>query len=356
MNTSTAVKSVALFFSEGSSDKEYHASIEPSGSGFVVNVAYGRRGSALQTGTKTSAPVDLAKATKVFDKLVAEKTAKGYTSSEGGVAFAGTENAGRVSGMVPQLLNDISEAEAESLIINPAWCAQEKHNGERRMASYMADGPQGVNRKGLFVALPQNIADALSANLAASSEIDSEQVGDQIFVFDLLKVAGNDLRGLGYGERLKALDATLVPTYSAVIVDTAYATTEKRALFDRVKAANGEGIVFKRLDAPFTPGRPNSGGSQLKFKFKASASVFVVAQNDKRSVRMGILDAGRTVEIGNVTIPPSAAIPVVGTIIEVEYLYAYRGGSIFQPVFLGTRGDVDASDCVIEQLKYKPAA
>ena len=36
-----------LYYREGSSDKVYQAAIEPAGSQFVVNFAYGRRGATL---------------------------------------------------------------------------------------------------------------------------------------------------------------------------------------------------------------------------------------------------------------------------------------------------------------------
>src|SRR6266478_745084 len=49
---------ITLYYREGSSDKVYQASIEPKGELFVVNFAYGRRGSTMNTGTKTSSPVD----------------------------------------------------------------------------------------------------------------------------------------------------------------------------------------------------------------------------------------------------------------------------------------------------------
>jgi len=38
----------------------------------------------------------------------------------------------------------------------------------------------------------------------------------------------------------------------------------------------------------------------------------------------------------------------------VRYLYAYEGGSLFQPTYLGQRADLEAGDCVKSQLKYKP--
>jgi len=37
----------------------------------------------------------------------------------------------------------------------------------------------------------------------------------------------------------------------------------------------------------------------------------------------------------------------------VRYLYAYPGGSLYQPVYLGKRDDIDADACIIRQLKFK---
>ena len=57
MNAAT-IDSTTLYYREGTSDKVYQTSIEPSGELFVVNFAFGRRGSTLNTGTKTMSPVD----------------------------------------------------------------------------------------------------------------------------------------------------------------------------------------------------------------------------------------------------------------------------------------------------------
>jgi hypothetical protein len=62
------MESITLYFREGSSDKVYSASIDPKDGGHVVNFAYGRRGSTLNTGTKTPAPVDYQAANTVFDR------------------------------------------------------------------------------------------------------------------------------------------------------------------------------------------------------------------------------------------------------------------------------------------------
>src|SRR5688572_23547149 len=67
-----------LQFKEGNSDKVYEVDLCEAGDGFVVNFRYGRRGTELKEGTKTIAPVSLAEAEKIFQKLIDEKTRKGY--------------------------------------------------------------------------------------------------------------------------------------------------------------------------------------------------------------------------------------------------------------------------------------
>ena len=68
---------------------------------------------------------------------------------------------------------------------------------------------------------------------------------------------------------------------------------------------------------------------------------------------MVVLDDDARVEVGNVTVYPNQVMPSVGDIVEVKYLYYYPGGSLYQPVLLGVRDDVEPRECIIEQLKTK---
>jgi bifunctional non-homologous end joining protein LigD len=65
-------KSINLYYQDANSDKVYQAQVEPSGNGFVVNFQFGRRGSTLQSGTKTNEPVSHADAMKIYNRLVNE--------------------------------------------------------------------------------------------------------------------------------------------------------------------------------------------------------------------------------------------------------------------------------------------
>lgn len=79
----------SLYYSEGRSDKEYHAK-SLKWPAATSSTRFGRRGAALTVGTKTSTPVDFAQAKTIYDKLVKEKTAKGYSPDVSGAAYQGT--------------------------------------------------------------------------------------------------------------------------------------------------------------------------------------------------------------------------------------------------------------------------
>ena len=181
-----APQSTSLYYRAGSSDKEYHVRLEAKGDGFVVNTAFGRRGSTLSTGTKTAAPVSYDAALHFFEQLVHEKRAKGYLTGASGTAYQPASPAGQVSDLLPQLLN------------------------------------------------------AVVAQVSA-----------------------------------------------------------------------------------------------------------------QRSVALCLLNHEGWQPVGNVTLPPNHKVPAVGAVVEARYLYAYRDGSLYQPVYLGERSDVRQDECGCSQLKFK---
>lgn len=353
--TPTQTQRITLYFSEGSSDKVYQASIEPQGEGFVVNFAFGRRGTTLQTGTKTQAPVDYDTATRMFNKLVSEKKAKGYTEGRDGTPYQHTEKENRVTGILPQLLNPIEEPEAIQLVHDPRWAMQEKFDGRRMLIQKSNPEIHGINRKGLLVGLPETVLQSVQS-ISSWFVLDGECVGDLFYAFDLLEWDGEDLRQQSYQSRLVKL-STLLNRPGLPHLRLAQTVTDpanKERLFRHLRSEKKEGVVFKRLAAPYSPGRPNSGGNQLKHKFYATCSALVANINDKRSVEVRLLNGSGWVPCGNVTIPVNLPIPQVGQVIEIRYLYAYReSNALYQPMYLGPRKDLEQHECVLSQLKYK---
>ena len=356
------MKQISLFFKSGSSDKEYHAQLEPKGSGFVVNFQYGRRGSTLTAGTKTPSPLPQDKAEAIYDKLVQEKMAKGYTEGASGTPYVGTTKEERVTGNIPQLLNPIGEEEVEKYLKNPAYGAQEKEDGKHVMVERKAKGKSfgevtASNRKGLKIGIPEPIVIDVT-NLDKALTLDGEAIGEVYHVFDMLEADGMDFRGLGYGDRHNKafLMFGCDEDKHIKLVPLAVTEQEKRDLYARLKKEGREGIVFKKLDAPYVPGRPASGGSMLKFKFYATASCIVIpGRAGKRSIGLALMKDGDLVPVGNCTVPANQSIPATDSIVEIRYLYSFPfpGGSLYQPIYLGKRDDISVDACTVNQLKFK---
>jgi bifunctional non-homologous end joining protein LigD len=354
MTTATLeeTKRASLYYRDGRSDKEYHVTLEPKGGGYVVNIAYGRRGSTLSTGTKTTSPVYYDAALILFDKVVNEKKAKGYTEGENSTPYQHLD--GRVSGLLPQLLNPVDEREVVRLLDDRDWCLQEKKDGRRLLLRKTGSAVEGINRKGLIVGLPQDLITSAD-QLPGTFVLDGECVGETLHAFDLLILDGADLRAQPYRERFVALLNLIAGGLARhiQIVQTLTDPLDKATWLKTFKDQNAEGIVLKHWLAPYVAGRPNSGGAQLKHKFVATLSAVVAKVNTQRSVSLKLLNHEGWNTVGNVTIPANHKVPGVGTVVEVRYLYAYPDGSLFQPVYLGERSDIGRHECVMSQLKLK---
>ncbi len=343
--------STTLYFREGPSDKVYRVEIERRGEGYVVTLAYGRRGSTLNTGTKTAHPVPLQDARRIYDKLVKEKMAKGYVLGPEGSAYQSGSN--RKTSIRPQLLNPTDNPGA--LLADNAFYLQPKHDGKRLLVLKQGDQVTGINRRSLECGIPESIRSS-ALSLRGDFLIDGEAIGDRLHAFDLLEVEGDDIRDVPYRDRLLKLLHLLATKEQPSIqwVETVCGLEAKTNSFERLRSENAEGVVFKRIGAPYCPGRPNSGGDQLKFKFVETASVVVHALNSKRSVAMAVWHNDELQSCGNVTIPADQAVPKVGDVAEVRYLYAMPGsGSLFQPVFLGVRDDIASAECTRDQIKFR---
>ena len=356
-------KQTTLYYREGSSDKVYHVSLEQNGSPghFLVCFAFGRRGSTLQTGTKTTAPVDYDTALRTYNQLVASKLAKGYTPGESGTPYQHTGHEGRATGIYPQLLEPVADTYALGrLLVDPLYCAQEKFDGKRLLLRKRGEIINGINRRGLVVSVPDTIARE-AASLPGDFLLDGEAVGDTLHVFDVLENGGSDHRGLPYIYRLEILRELIPATGKALVpVYTAHTNRDKTHLYARLRQQFKEGIVLKLLTARYTPGKTSGSTDALKYKFVESASfVVTLVHPTKRSVSLGLYDGSEIVEAGHVTIAPNHDIPKSGTVVEVRYLYAFKqSGAVYQPCYLGEREDIEPRECTVNQLKYRcePAA
>ena len=364
------VRSIQLFYQEGSSDKVYHAAIVQNDGAYTVTVEWGRRGTSLNQGSK-AVNVPLAAAQKKFDSLVREKRNKGYeevTSDVQPAAVAPPEGKGSGSkvggkrakvGVGAQLLTAIEDDELAKFLGDDAMLAQQKIDGMRVLAHVLPGELLVTNRDGQRTKVALDAFEGL-AYLPHGTIVVGELLDDGYWLFDVLAVGGDDVRGRGYLERWKLLDEELEPALSGDvrIVPVAHGKAAKQKLHDRLRKAGAEGIVFKHRDAPYTAGRPASGGPQRKHKFVKSADV-VILENAGNAYLMAVYDGRSLFEVGkvfagttNATRKQLDAALAKGQrpVCEVRYLYATDEHQLFQPVFVGVRDDKGAKECLRAQL------
>jgi bifunctional non-homologous end joining protein LigD len=197
-------------------------------------------------------------------------------------------------------------------------------------------------------------------------------------VFDLLFLEGRSLLALPYVERREQLAALALdgPTWQA----PAHHVGDGAALLEATRAAQLEGIIAKRLDCPYTPGRRSPGW--VKVKNVESADVVIggwLPGEGGRAGRLGALVVGEPdaegalryagrvgtgfteaelVRLGGLLEPlVRADSPFTGTqppkqtrfvaprlVARVEFTERTRTGTLRQPSYKGLRDDVTPED------------
>jgi bifunctional non-homologous end joining protein LigD len=121
------------------------------------------------------------------------------------------------------------------------------------------------------------------------------------FAFDLLHAGGEDLRGLPLTERKARLKALLDEAPSANIRYVDHFTNAGDAVLSSACRMNLEGIISKRLDAPYRSGR---GESWTKSKCRAGHEVVIggwtTTNGAFRSLIAGVYRGGELVHVGRI--------------------------------------------------------
>lgn len=370
--TLTCLNQIALENRTGGSDKLYIVQVQQdttTGEFFCVGYS-GRRGSGLVKQPKYNGPSE-ATARAEANKLERNKRSKsGYTDHIvaagaripgmpadapvfGGASVASTKPAATtmakaIVGTLPMLAQVADEARAKELLDDPNWGAQRKYDGERVTVSMRRSAMQAANRKGEARSLSGPAEASLKKLLARTdfsddreTVVDGELMGDVYIVFDVITLRDNDMKKLSCEERYAALEE-LFEDHLGLLAPMAWSSAEKHALLARAYVEGWEGIMFRDLSAVYTTGRSSA---IQKHKLWATCTCRVLTANSKRSIEVALRDDhGDEKSVGNVTVPVNQDIPEVDSLVEVRYLYAHVGGSLYQPTLLGVRTDIDEAD------------
>ena len=218
-------ESIRLLSTKDGADKEYRIQLEAKDGGFIVTGFNGRRGGPLKAQPKIASPVPYEEAKKAYDALVKSKLKGGYNPADAGAEYVVPADIGTPTGIKLHLLTQVPESDVERYINDDRYLAQEKYDGERRPVA-RRETVIGSNKNGFQTTLPVAVVDVLTA-LPQDTEIDSEQVGEVLYVFAVMKIAGECQRDVACIERKRKVDVLvnrLGHPANIVSIDTAVGT------------------------------------------------------------------------------------------------------------------------------------
>lgn len=372
--TTICINQVALEYVGGGSDKLYIIQVQEEvlpGTGTIEYRCvgyYGRRGASLSEATKYRGPCK-ASARAAADKLEREKRGKGYGTMSvssgaritgmpasapvfGGASVPSAAAAAKPAkarvGVLPMLAVTATESAVQDMLAHPDYVTQSKYDGERVVVSLRRSGIVATNRKGEERPLTAPVLEALTKVLALpdfgderETVLDGELMGDVYVAYDLITLRDNDVRKQSFEERFANLEELLIG-HAHLLAPTAWTEAEKREMLAEAERLEWEGVMFRKVTGGYASGRSND---LIKHKLWATATCRVLTANAKRSIQVALRDENDTeVFVGNVTVPANQEVPELDSLVEVRYLYALEGGSLYQPTLLGVRNDLDEAD------------
>ena len=314
-----------LYYKDDTSDKEYHIEMVAQGSGFVVNISYGRVGATMQTGTKTNVPVAQVEALKVFNKTVNEKLAKGYVQKGTTVVVKAKK------GIAPMLCTKMLPEEAENL--SDEWVMENKFDGVRAVIRdgklWCRRGNDITSRFPEFVGL-EKLKQCYDGEIIAQSgefndiagrmhlrdkfqiNLRSKKSPAIFMAFDLPDAQGDN------EARREMLVKTKCPQWMKIAEQ--FEMSDFTELWTNILENSLEGVVVKRKDTQYVQGSRSNGWKKVK-AFLETTATFVSYEVHPKGIKMETAD-GRTVNVnGEQAKAVKNAIDTNGSVkAEVQYL------------------------------------
>jgi len=272
-----------------------------------------------------------------------------------------------------ELLTEVEESQIPRYVASRSHGFQEKFNGDRRTIVRDGNSLIDLNREGApGKGLSPKVKAALLSHPLQKFIVDIELMkpnaevnSEHIKLLDVL-ILGNELLAQEtYEYREQRAHQTFDNLSPLVhVVYTAKSADDKAKLVWKLKQDNAEGIVVRRMDAPYKQGRAKQ---HMKIKFWKDMDVVVLGpgHDGHESIRVGVFDkAGKVYDVCGVSligkgyeftlngrVKRGLRPLVVGTVIKIFYLYATKENHVVQSEFIETRDDKQPRDCWLSQLK-----
>lgn len=244
--------------------------------------------------------------------------------------------------MKPMLSKTADHSMVTALAEGSTWAFTQKVDGERRLI-VIDDGVIGYGRMGNKTTVPEHLKRAFRRLPAGRFILDGELMEDgvlQLFDAPTISIGGKQFVGLTspYYERIEVLRTLVRGVWSKdrsiKLLPRATTPGHKLELFEWLREVHAEGIVARRMDAPYLPGKRSP--DSLRIKFRQTADTFVLRKGDEGKANLVLAvygPKGEVVEVGKANARtgdgPQA---VVGSVVRVEYQSFSEAGRMISAV------------------------
>jgi ATP-dependent DNA ligase len=178
--------------------------------------------------------------------------------------------------------------------------------------------------------------------------------------FDIIQYKGNDVTMLSYIERRRILKS-FIECFDNDHVKLAPATKNKKALYDKIVARGGEGVMLKNIHAPYSIGERSDAWLKVKKVLTVDAIIMKLVpgkgkynKDEIGSILFGAYKNGVLTKWGTCGGMNDQMIQLLMSnpekyegkqVIEIECNEIHKSGKLRHPRFLQLRNDKDAKDC-----------
>lgn len=265
---------ITLYYTSGSSDKEYQLSVSESAAGHIVVAQYGPRGRATRLEQKTPSPVPESAAMAMFGKVLAEKKKKGYTTSVSGTPFGpvavpprtaspassspapGVSSAPRTGFVVPL---ELSAADLDAYLEEDDWVlqpisAQELLLVQKSRSSKLV----AANRMGVMFSLPpalESLINGMFSSVVLEGFLDATT--NALVVTDGFSDARPGMAAIDpFSQRWDSL-LTIISDKGSALLETVpvYTGEDKSQACALLQDTGRVGVVLKHVNKPYVPGK-----------------------------------------------------------------------------------------------------
>ena len=233
---------------------------------------------------------------------------------------------------------------------SPEWGMSQKIDGQRMVLSIDSGKVIGYNRNGVERDIPATISNYLK-DMPVSFTLDGELLNDQYHMFDIVSAPSGTICSWPLERRYQLVCDLAERMDSSIIRKVKIHTINKREIFDDLLYFKAEGVVFKKLSAPYKSGR-NSNFIKYKFLNEVDCYVTEIGSESKANIVLSMWNGNEFIEVGKCSALTADGPSVkVGDVVTVTCLYVTDSNRLYHTVMPRIRTDKEPQECLIDQLE-----